>query len=57
MQEKVTVKDGYIFINDDLLKEGSNIRKIGSHVSKGSVALTKKQKLLPEVLVILRQWE
>lgn len=47
MQEKVTVKDGYIFINDDLLKEGSNIRKIGSHVSKGSVALTKKTKITP----------
>lgn len=47
MQEKVTVKDGYIFINDDLLNKGSNIRKAGSQISKGSVALTAKTKITP----------
>ncbi len=39
MQEKIQLQNGRIIINDDRLEEGYNVRKKGSEISKGELAL------------------
>lgn len=45
MQEKVTVKDQQIFIDDQQLNVGTNIRRKGSQTKKGELALNAGTKL------------
>lgn len=47
MQEKVSIVDGCLIINDPLLRQGANIRKTGSQVRKGSIALRKRTIITP----------
>jgi molybdopterin molybdotransferase len=39
MQEKVKVENGYLIIEDETLTTGSNVRKTGSEIQKGDLAL------------------
>ena len=41
MQEKISIENGMLIINDTQLKVGANIRKAGSQIKKGKVAITK----------------
>ncbi|HEX5026756.1 MAG TPA: molybdopterin molybdotransferase MoeA, partial [Agriterribacter sp.] len=41
MQEKVSVKDGYLAINDENLQLGNNVRVRGAEIKAGSLALEK----------------
>jgi molybdopterin molybdotransferase len=45
MQEKVTVQNKQLFIKDDLLVKGHNIRLIGSEITSGEIALEKETLL------------
>ena len=47
MQEKISLVNDCLIINDPFLKEGANIRKAGSQIKKGSVALQKKTIITP----------
>lgn len=47
MQEKIKTENGYLIIDDPFLKKGANIRKTGSQIKKGSVALQKKTIITP----------
>lgn len=47
MQEKVSEENGYLIINDPFLKKGANIRKTGSQIKKGAIALQKKTVITP----------
>lgn len=47
IQEKVTVQNNQLFIQDTLLKQGSNIRPGGSEIKAGSLALEKGNRLTP----------
>lgn len=47
MQEKAINENGYLIINDPFLKKGANIRKAGSQIKKGAVALSKKTLITP----------
>lgn len=47
MQEKTSVKGSTLEINDPELQKGTNVRKIGSEISKGTLALAKGTKLTP----------
>lgn len=47
MQEKISLADGYLIIDDALLKRGANIRKAGSQVKKGSIALPERTIITP----------
>jgi molybdopterin molybdotransferase len=40
MQEKVRVVDGLLYLEDELLQQGSNVRHKGTEVQKGTVAMT-----------------
>jgi molybdopterin molybdotransferase len=39
VQEKVSVENGCLIINDLTLQQGANIRKTGSQIKKGKIAL------------------
>jgi molybdopterin molybdotransferase len=45
MQEKVTVQNKQLFIKDDLLVKGHNIRLIGSEIRSGEIALENETLL------------
>ncbi len=47
MQEKVTVTQSSLSINDDQLKKGANVRLKGSEIKKDTTALEKGQLLSP----------
>ncbi len=47
MQEKVKLRNGYIVVEDSNLKMGANIRKMGSQITKGSIALNKITVMTP----------
>lgn len=47
MQEKVTVTQTSLLINDEQLKKGANVRPRGSEIKKGMTALEKGQLLSP----------
>ncbi len=47
IKEKVSAENGNIIIDAPLLKQGANIRKTGSQIKKGIVALRKKTILTP----------
>lgn len=47
IKEKVSAENGNIIIDAPLLKQGANIRKTGSQIKKGIVALPQKTVLTP----------
>lgn len=47
MQEKVTVKNNMLYIQDTALKLGANVRKMGTQTKKGSLALRKGEPITP----------
>lgn len=47
MQEKVTVENDQLWINDNDLKRGANVRPVGSEMASGSLALQKGTLLTP----------
>lgn len=47
MQEKTTVNEGHLYISDELIKTGQNIRLKGAEIKKGSIALTKGSVITP----------
>ena len=47
VQEKVTVNSKQLFVNDELLKKGMNIRLKGSQTKKGNLALKAGTKITP----------
>ncbi|MES2139181.1 MAG: gephyrin-like molybdotransferase Glp [Bacteroidota bacterium] len=47
IQEKIRIENGYLIINDPLLKQGANIRKAGAQIKKGAIALQKKTIITP----------
>jgi molybdopterin molybdotransferase len=53
MQEKITVKDRTLIIGDNELQKGTNVRKIGSEIAKGTLALQKSTKLTPGAIGFL----
>lgn len=53
MQEKVEVKNGQLFILDEQLKPGLNVRRIGSEIKAGELMLAKGDKLTPAAVGFL----
>lgn len=53
MQEKVRLENNTIFIEDNLLEKGSNVRPLGSEIQKGELALEKGTVLTPAALGLL----
>jgi molybdopterin molybdotransferase len=53
MQEKTTVEELRLFINDDSLAKGSNIRLKGSEINAGELALSKGTILSPAAVGFL----
>ncbi|MCF8429903.1 MAG: molybdopterin molybdenumtransferase MoeA, partial [Bacteroidia bacterium] len=50
MQEKVTVIDNKLFINDDQITLGANIRTVGFQTKIGDLVLEAKTKITPGVI-------
>lgn len=53
MQEKVTVSNGTLNIEDDKLQAGQNVRQKGSEIAKGRLGLTKGTLLSPAAIGFL----
>lgn len=53
IQEKSEVKEGKLFIYDDQLEAGLNVRPMGSEISKGTIALPAGSKLSPAAIGFL----
>jgi len=53
MQEKTRVIDGHLFIDDQLLEVGSNLRPQGAEIISGALALPKGSKLTPAAIGFL----
>jgi molybdopterin molybdotransferase len=53
VQEKSLVKDGFLKILDEQLKEGDNVRLKGSEISSGSLALAKGHRISPPAIGFL----
>lgn len=47
MQEKAIVRDGMLYVDDDRLQKGANVRLQGSEIQKGSIALKMGELLSP----------
>lgn len=53
MQEKVTVENGELIINDESLVVGANVRKKGAEIETGALALEKNTPLSPAAIGLL----
>ncbi len=53
MQEKVSVENDELSINDKALKAGSNVRAVASEIKKGELALEKNSRLTPAAVGFL----
>lgn len=53
MQEKISVKNGYLFFNESELTKGQNIRLKGSQTKLGDLALKKHTKITANVIGFL----
>jgi len=53
MQEKTRVIDGHLFIDDQLLEVGANLRPKGAEIISGTLALPKGSKLTPAAIGFL----
>src|SRR6185295_2928027 len=53
MQEKTNVENGKLFINDDTLQQGSNVRSKGSEIAEGDLAVAKESLIMPATIGFL----
>lgn len=53
MQEKVTVDEGKIFINDEKLSQGNNVRNKGAEIQEGTLAMSGNSYLSPAAVGFL----
>ncbi len=53
MQEKVTVDEGKIFISDEKLSQGNNVRNKGAEIQKGTLAMSGNSYLSPAAIGFL----
>jgi molybdopterin molybdotransferase len=53
MQEKTTVANGFLQIEDDKLKQGDNVRLPGTEIAKGALALAAGSRLTPAAIGFL----
>lgn len=53
MQEKTRTEQGMVWIEDEKLQQGSNVRKAGSQSARGDVLLQSGQKLTPGAMGLL----
>jgi molybdopterin molybdotransferase len=53
MQEKITIQDGKVFLQDKNLKKGLNAREKGSEIKTGELAMSKGNLLTPAALGFL----
>ena len=53
MQEKTKVANGKLFIDDELLQRGSNVRSKGSEISDGDLAAGKESLIMPATVGFL----
>ena len=53
MQEKTRVEDGLLWIEDDKLQKGGNVRKAGSQSAFGDILMHPGQKLTPGAMGLL----
>lgn len=53
MQEKTKLEDGKLIIEDELLKQGSNVRSEGAEIRQGQLALPKGTILTPAAIGFL----
>ena len=53
MQEKIKVTDGFLYIEDDKLKQGDNVRLSGSEIAKDTLALNAGTRLTPAAIGFL----
>lgn len=53
MQEKVRKENGKLFIEDEHLQQGANVRPKGSEIEAGALALTKRSRLTPAAIGFL----
>ena len=53
MQEKAKVVAGNLFVLDEQLKQGNNVRAVGTEISKGAIAITKGTLLKPAAIGLL----
>lgn len=50
MQEKTKIENGYLFIEDENILPGSNVRLTGSEIKTGDLALAKDSLLMPAAI-------
>jgi molybdopterin molybdotransferase len=50
IQEKVTIQDRLLLINDERLSKGLNVRPVGSEITQGALALEKGNRLTPAAI-------
>src|SRR4030095_14224551 len=53
MQEKTKVENGKLFIDDDTLKQGSNVRSKGSEIAEGDLAVAKESLIMQATIGFL----
>ena len=53
MQEKTKVANGKLFIDDEMLQRGSNVRSKGSEISEGDLAVAKESLIMPATVGFL----
>lgn len=53
MQEKVSLENGQLLIEDDALQKGSNVRLKGADIKDGDLALAKETLLTPAAIAFL----
>ncbi len=53
MQENVSLSEGFLFLHDEKLQKGSNVRHKGSQTKQGDYVLKEKQILTPAALSFL----
>ena len=53
MQEKTKVENGKLFIEDDTLQQGSNVRSKGSEIAEDDLAVAKESLIMPATIGFL----
>jgi molybdopterin molybdotransferase len=53
MQEKIRIENGRLFIEDEKIMPGTNVRPMGSEIKAGSLALSKGNTLTPAAIGFL----
>ena len=53
MQEKASIQDGYLFIGDENIKSGSNVRPTGAEIKKNELMIPQGTLMSPPVIGFL----